>query len=301
MRIAQGHFELEPHDAALICVHEAWMGSRLGMRVAVVVCAIALPVSGRRILVSSYGGSGSTDVMKALRAAGFGTNSLKNAEHLKHSTASATTHRLRAQDGKLCWRNDKDKCFDRVLVVERDDPAKAIVSTVARFGLGHYRRISKGCQACPSPKTLSGGPDFQVLRRVFDASGRAGGDVYGLSSHFTSWERIDGNPKWPPVLFADATTLSSPRFACALFGFLDLKDLKLRKAFAARMTKNHPSSKRIDPITLMQNDSRRVYAKLGDRIRTRIRASTARVNASFCEGAAPRPPSPGPKSGPGRR
>ena len=250
-------------------------------RVALLLACLAARSQCRRVLVTSFGGSGSTDVMIALRAAGFGTNSKKNTEALKHATATATQRKLGARGGLLCWKNRRDKCFDRVLVVDRADPAKAIVSTVARFGLQHYRRVSKGCAKCPSKFGPKGAGKADVLRSVFSSGGAAGGDLYGAANHFASWAKVDaanaGNAssKWPPLLFADAATLADPEFECAFFSWLGLRDPASRRALVGGLRKHRASTARADPQTLMDDAARAVYGALAARVSSKIAASTA--------------------------
>jgi len=250
--------------------------------------------AGRRVLVTSYGGSGSTDVMESLRAAGFGTNSKKNAEALKHATATATARKLGARGGRLCWRHRRDKCFDRVLVVDRAEPAKAIVSTVSRFGLQHYRRVAKGCRRCPRSFGPRGAGKDDQLRAIFAAAAAAGKDVYGMHNHFASWAKVDdarlrnvSRSPWPPLLFADAATLAAPAFECVLFDFLGVADAASRALLVKGLRKNRASSKRADPRALMAPDALAVYDALEARVRARIAASTGRArNASGCGGAS---------------
>ena len=243
---------------------------------------------GKRVLVTSYGGSGSTGVMAALREGGLGTNSLKNADHLKHGSASGTLHLMRARDGEFCMKHSKDKCFQRVLVVERADPARAIQSTVARFGLQHYRLISRGCQACPSTFLGRNKGKGALLESIFSASGQAKQDVYGLASHVSSWFKVaeshqlmSNTTKWPPILFADVALLAADDMQCLLYAFLDIRDPAKQAALTRALQQKHETARRDPPEALMTDAARIVYDKLGRRVAAALDHSKRALRRAF--------------------
>ena len=104
------------------------------------VAAVLPLVTSRRVLVTTFGGSGATGVMGALRAAGFATNSISDGDRLKFMPLTRMGRELTAKKGLMCEKKRSDKCFDRVFVVLRDDPVRALQNRVTSYYCARRRR-----------------------------------------------------------------------------------------------------------------------------------------------------------------
>lgn len=268
------------------------MASGRGALLSVFCLALPAMTSSGRVLVTSYGGSGEDHIMRNLQAVGYETNSPTNEDLLKHSTASATMRNLHIKDGKACAKYGKGEkpCYDRIIVVEHADPAKAIATTVGKYGLEHYRLLSRGCKKCRVTFKGQATNMEAQLESIYSSSGAAGVDVYGVGSHLGSWAKVAEShrlssvtTKWPPLLFVDAKTLGSDDFQCALYAFLGLDDDDRRRALSASLTedrKDRGVQRRLDPETLMDDAAKAVYTKLRDRLARQLKISkVAALNA----------------------
>ena len=89
---------------------------------------------------------GGADVVRRAVASSAG-------DRLKFATLTKIGHEMNIQGGQVCMRKQKNKCFDRVIVIVREDPARAIVSVIA----GQRRDVRPA-------------PGWRPLRRLQDAS-----------------------------------------------------------------------------------------------------------------------------------
>ena len=110
------------------------------------VAALLPLATSRRVLVTTFGGSGATGVMGALRAAGFATNSISDGDRLKFMPLTRMGRELTAKMGLMCEKKRSDKCFDRVFVVLRDDPVRALASII-----GSTPQANRVFEAGPTP------------------------------------------------------------------------------------------------------------------------------------------------------
>ncbi len=223
--------------------------------------------ASRRVLVTTFGGSGATGVMGALRAAGFATNSISDGDRLKFMPLTRMGRELTAKKGLMCEKKRGDKCFDRVFVVLRDDPVRALASIIGSRRTSSVRSgLKRGCRRCPHQ--FAGAPK-DVLRKVFRHARQTNSDGFGMDNFVESWlkvaeshELMSSSTRYPPIMFVDANTLASPDFQCFLYAYLELGDLdtqtRLSRALAAPQTMHH----RPNATALMDAASTQVYDEL---------------------------------------
>ena len=244
--------------------------------------------AARRVLVTSWGGSGSERIVETLRQAGFGTNSPKNLDKLMFASPQVALRTLEPRNRRLCFMQHETNCYDRIVVVARADPAEAIVSTVSAGALEHFRSLSRGCATCPT--MFKGRTKELLIRNVFAAAGRQESDAYGLAAHFGGWLHA-ANPfhkprperrSWPPILIADAATLADPAFQCLLYAFLGLDDPARRYVLSTRLRSLPPLASR-RAKHYMDAASLRVYDRLRRHVLGGINASVADANRTYWE------------------
>jgi len=245
---------------------------RLLVKLAVAVFAIAPRAAGRRILVTTFGGSGATGVMGALRATGFTTNSISDGDRLKFMPLTRMGRELNAKQGRMCEKKRSSHCYDRVLVVLRDDPVRALASIVGSRRTSAVRGgLKRGCRKCPNQ--LAGAPK-DVLKKVFRHARETNADGFGLDNFLESWLKVQSShalmsssTRFPPILFVDVNTLASPDFQCFLYAYLEMGELdaqtRLSRALAAPQAVHHRPNAR----ALMGPPETKVY----DALKTKVK------------------------------
>jgi len=241
---------------------------------------LAACASGRRVLVTTFGGSGATGVMTALRSAGYTTNSLSNGDRLKFATLTKIGHEMNIQGGQVCMRKQKNKCFDRVIVIVREDPARAIVSVIAGQRRDVRPALARGCTNCP--RNFPGSTIKANLASVFRHAGHAGRDGFGAANFLESWTKVSEShelmstsTRYPPILVADVNTLASPDFQCFLYGYLEVRELQTQMKLTSALSTPQSMRRRPDPVTLMDPAARTVY----DALRTSVGETLDRAHA----------------------
>mmetsp|Transcript_27682 Transcript_27682/g.83029 ORF Transcript_27682/g.83029 Transcript_27682/m.83029 type:complete len:348 (-) Transcript_27682:19-1062(-) len=267
---------------------------RLG-RLALAALALAASAAGRRVLVTTWGGSGATALVTALREAGYTTNSPTGTDFLKFAPVNRVESIAAPRHGKFCLRKQHgghpgQRCFDRVLVVVREDPGRVIASLMERKAheLKTIREtLTRGCKHCRR-KLPKAGRGREALQALFQLSGAKGKDVFGLSTYFESWARVvqshalmSTTTRYPPVLFVDADMLAAPDFQCFLYAFLDARDLKTQTTLSALLASGRADSVRGDPSKLMGPKAHQIYQDLRARAKELLDHSHAAVVTTF--------------------
>mmetsp|Transcript_40486 Transcript_40486/g.47384 ORF Transcript_40486/g.47384 Transcript_40486/m.47384 type:complete len:402 (-) Transcript_40486:183-1388(-) len=142
------------------------------------------------ILVNSPGGVGSTFFMDALPGLGYRTNNRSDRDKLKHLLPFNLLQCF-GKKGSPCravfsnqshYECDVRGKYDAMIIVF-DSPAHAIFSLYSRhYEGGQYKKLNRGMAQNKFPETWD-----KNATAVFDASAKAGNDVFGIERFVYQW------------------------------------------------------------------------------------------------------------------